>query len=793
MPIAQNKIDSVDESFIHFPSRFENPRLIAKGANSGVYAATDSVLDRMVAIKVLFADSQHKPAGLEKRLLASLNHPGIIRLLDVCHSDDASHLILHYCHKGSMDQERSSLELSYPRKIVAIETLVQAVRYLHNQGWMHCDIKPANILLDDRDRFFLSDFGDARPIQEQGKAPAMVGSVGYMAPELLSSKSGPSVASEVYSIGVAIYELLSGSRAFSSDPVVAMQEATSKGIPRLARSIPSAKDWNSIIQKACNLKVTSRYTNLQELANDVQCVREDKPVSARRMGVLEQLTRFARREPITTGLVSAVFLVILVGAIASGLAWVEASNQLARSKSNQHKLERLSEEAIQAKKNLDLSLVAANTESEKAKKLEAETEAAILSASSLREKLQNESTAAEKLNLELATTVADLEKSLALQKESERKLTEIVDKVEVKKNTALEIEYWKLMLEARKLLIPESYSQAIELMNKSNPSLRRLEYYLMQGLAQNQWRFPERTEVGTIEFGTNDELTKYESVSSDGRFYVRCSRKEVKLLSLKNGILSSLQLPNFKGVVENIGLRFNSGENKLVLVRAAATSCDAIILSIASDETWTIENISNPIEGNCIGLTGFNGDRVCLACKGLESGTEETKFWSTINDEKNKFMQLVPISSLPAMELGNGWSYFARDKIAATGGEVNTKVDRINLEFTVRFRENSLLKARYANIRFESMANKLMYKIVLSQQTSELGPLEGISIPLAIAPKEETLLGLTKDLEVFTLSYGPSVKSNGKYLEAVQLPKVTVFRYNFGCQHVRGLLNFVEP
>ena len=154
MPTYQSKSDSLVESFVDFPSRFDAPRLIAKGANSDIYSARDSVLDRMVAIKVLFADSQNKPADQETRLLASLNHPGIIRLLDVCHGDDASLLILHYCQKGSMDQDRSSLELTYPRKMAAIETLVQAVRYLHNQGWMHCDIKPANILLDDRDRFF---------------------------------------------------------------------------------------------------------------------------------------------------------------------------------------------------------------------------------------------------------------------------------------------------------------------------------------------------------------------------------------------------------------------------------------------------------------------------------------------------------------------------------------------------------------------------------------------------------------------------------------------------------------
>ena len=599
-------------------------------------------------------------------------------------------------------------------------------------------------------------------------------------------------------------------------------------------------DWNSIIQKACNQKPSSRYTDLQELANDVQCVRDDKPVSARRMCLLEQLTRIVRREPITTGLLLGVFLVILVGAIASGFAWVEASSQLARSKLNQLKLERLSEEATQARKNLNQSLAVANTESEKAKELEAETNAAILSASSLREKLQSESAAAKKLNLELATTVADLSQSLAKQKESERKSDEIVDKVEVQKNNVLELEYWKLVSEARKLLTPESYSQAIELMNKSNPSSRRLEYYLMQGLAQNQWRFPERTEVGTIEFDSNDELTKYDAVSNDGRFYVRCSRKEVKVLSLKNGVLSSLKLPNFSGVVGNIGMRFNQGSSKLILVRAKATECDAIMLSIASDDTWTIENNSRPIEGNCFGLTGFNGERIFLVCTGNESGTESIKFvdplegktvWNVAVEEKSKPAYLVPEGWLPIghsvlllsndssilveddgaklvhrktsfdrtlRELGLSGHWYSipfrksRDKISAIGGKGTTDVDR--RELVDRFCSHGSTRDRYASIASESTANKLVYRnIVMRRSLNEAGLSNDVSIPFANGKSDESLLGVSNSLEVFSVLYRPSANKAGKDVRLEQLPKATLFRYNYGCQDVPGIRQYLEP
>lgn len=354
------------------PNRFKSPVLIAKGTFSCVYRSRDSQLDREVAIKeVMHSTSMSRDAEQkaihEIQLLTRLNHPGIIRLLDVCRSHHSIFLIQPYCAKGAIDLEQIGQKLPFNVRLSIIDTLLNATRYLHAQGWLHCDIKPDNLLLDSRDIAFLSDFGEARPISSISTTPTMVGSVGYMAPELLMGKSEPSISSEIYSIGVTVYEILSAQRAFSSDSVLILSAAMENRVPYLTDSIPASKDWNAVIQKATSLEVSDRYGTVCELADDIQRIYENKPVSSRKVSVVEQFHRWIKREPFTASLIISILLVVLLGTIASIVAWIHASRQLGISETNQKEVERLSQLAVTAKTKLDEAIELATAESEKAR------------------------------------------------------------------------------------------------------------------------------------------------------------------------------------------------------------------------------------------------------------------------------------------------------------------------------------------------------------------------------------------------------------------------------------------
>jgi serine/threonine protein kinase len=183
-----------------------------------------------------------------------------------------------------------------------VRDLAEALAYAHGLGIVHRDVKPANIMLDERAQPHLMDFGlahrhDAAQLTHEG---AILGTPAYMAPEQAQGQTGePLPASDQYSLGVVLYELLCGQRPFSGPPEVVLYNAihTEPPAPRTHRpNLP--RDLETVCLKAMAKPPHDRYSTCQELADDLRRWLEGDAVRARRLGYAERVVRWCRREPV---------------------------------------------------------------------------------------------------------------------------------------------------------------------------------------------------------------------------------------------------------------------------------------------------------------------------------------------------------------------------------------------------------------------------------------------------------------------------------------------------------------
>jgi serine/threonine protein kinase len=194
---------------------------LGKGAQGAVYLAHDPQLDRKVAIKTLRSGASQTEVLLrEARIVSKLQHPNIVPLYDAGESQGRPYLVYSYIEGGTLAKMLKDGALSLVKSVEIACYLLDALEYAHQQGVMHLDIKPANIMLGLRGQPMLMDFGIARLIKEQSEASQeIVGSPQYMAPESISN-GGVDASSDLYSLGMVLYEMVTGAPAFNGDNVL---------------------------------------------------------------------------------------------------------------------------------------------------------------------------------------------------------------------------------------------------------------------------------------------------------------------------------------------------------------------------------------------------------------------------------------------------------------------------------------------------------------------------------------------------------------------------------------------
>ncbi len=204
----------------HFP-QLEILELLGQGGMGMVYKARQSQLDRFVALKLLPIRDSHDPAFAERfsreaRALAKLNHPNIVSVHDFGQTEKYCWFIMEYVDGVNLRQMEQTQRLTPEQAIAIIPKICDALQYAHDEGVVHRDIKPGNILIDKKSRVKIADFGLAKLLGKKDgdahltQSNVVMGTPHYMAPEQMNSPLSVDHRADIYSLGVVFYEMLTG-------------------------------------------------------------------------------------------------------------------------------------------------------------------------------------------------------------------------------------------------------------------------------------------------------------------------------------------------------------------------------------------------------------------------------------------------------------------------------------------------------------------------------------------------------------------------------------------------------
>src|SRR5438094_1090135 len=299
---------------------------IGRGGQGVVFRARQKSLNRIVALKVIglghWATEAHlKRFRLEAEAAASLEHPGIVPIHEVGERDGQCYFSMKFVEGGQLDEVVQHTAMSVRQAAELIAKVARTVHYAHEHGILHRDIKPGNILLDQKGEPHLTDFGLARLAETEStvtRTMEVLGTPSYMAPEqAVGNNASVTSATDIYGLGAVLYQLLTGHAPFAGGTTYETVRLVLDTEPRQPRLLnPKVdRDLNTICLKCLDKDPQRRYPSALALAEDIERWLKHEPIRARRTGLVTRGRKWVRRNPTSALLVAS--LVALAAAIGA--------------------------------------------------------------------------------------------------------------------------------------------------------------------------------------------------------------------------------------------------------------------------------------------------------------------------------------------------------------------------------------------------------------------------------------------------------------------------------------------
>lgn len=332
--------------------QYQIRRLIGTGGMGSVYEGVQQNPRRSVAIKVINAKVHNKEAAsrllFEAQLLARLHHPGIAEIYEAgtytVDGDELPYFAMEYIpNPKSITSYANEKELGTREKLELFAEVCDAVHHGHQRSIIHRDLKPANILVDSGGRIRVIDFGIARATDSDLKQTAMqtevgqlVGSAAYMSPEQFEADPHDiDIRSDVYTLGVVLYELLSGAMPYDAKSKSIFEVALlikDERPPLMGTIDPSLKgELEIIVDKALQKDRDQRYESAHGLAADIRRFLSGAAIAAKPPSFGYQFQVFARRNRAVVGLAAVVLVLLVAGISATSWLYLSVSEERARA------------------------------------------------------------------------------------------------------------------------------------------------------------------------------------------------------------------------------------------------------------------------------------------------------------------------------------------------------------------------------------------------------------------------------------------------------------------------------
>jgi serine/threonine protein kinase len=281
---------------------YEILEVIGHGGMGVVYKARQLGLNRIVALKMVLAGANASPQDLarfraEAEAVAQLQHPNILQIFEIGEQNGCPFLALEYIAGGSLAEHLNGTPVGPRQAAELVLALARAVHHAHETGIVHRDLKPANVLLQPDGTPKIADFGlakQAKSNQAHTQTGMILGSPSYMSPEQASGQTdqvGP--ATDVYALGVILYELLTGRPPFKGATLLETIDQVREHDPVPPRFLQpkTPRDLETICLKCLEKHPRRRYATAADLAGDLRAFLHDEPISAQSLTVFDQVAR----------------------------------------------------------------------------------------------------------------------------------------------------------------------------------------------------------------------------------------------------------------------------------------------------------------------------------------------------------------------------------------------------------------------------------------------------------------------------------------------------------------------